>query len=142
MTAFRYRQFKVYHDAKKFRRLALKLVKKLLERRAFDLADQIRRASLSVVLNIAEGSCKKSDMELARFLETSTGSVNEVAAGFDVAHDESLISLDDLMLIESEAEKILNQLGGFIKMLRNNNPASVQPKILSPHADKESPVDC
>jgi four helix bundle protein len=120
MVPFRFKQFKVYQDAKAFRQHVLKLVVKLVERHAFDLADQIRRASLSVILNIAEGSAKKSDVEFARFLETSTGSVNEVVAGFDVAHDDGIISNNDLVSIQREAGKILMQLGGFIKSLRTN----------------------
>ncbi|MBU0766676.1 four helix bundle protein [Patescibacteria group bacterium] len=118
MSAFRFKQFKVYKDAKEFRRQVSRLVIKLTDKRAYDLSAQIRRASLSIVLNIAEGSAKKSDIDFARFLEISSGSVNEVVAGFDVAHDENLISSEDLNLIEDKAREIINQLGGFIKSLR------------------------
>ncbi len=120
MAAFRFRQFKVYKDAKSFRRHSVKLVEKIKKKHAYDIADQIRRASLSVVLNIVEGSSKRSDIDFARFLETSTGSVNEVVTGFDIACDEDLITKEDFVSIEKEAEEILNQLGGFIKSLRNN----------------------
>jgi len=119
MAPFRFRQFKVYHDAKKFRSYCLKLLEKLKAKHAYYLVDQIRRASLSIVLNIAEGSSKRSDIDFARFLETSTGSVNEVVAGFDMACDEGLITQDEYSIIEKEGEEILNQLGGFIKNLRN-----------------------
>ena len=119
MVAFRFRQFKVYHDAKQFRSHCLKLLGTLKAKHAYDLVDQIRRASLSIVLNIAEGSSKRSDIDFARFLETSTGSVNEVVAGFDMACDEDLITQDEYSLIEKEGEEILNQLGGFIKNLRS-----------------------
>ncbi|MBU0766804.1 four helix bundle protein [Patescibacteria group bacterium] len=144
MAAFRYRQFKVYHDAKRFRKQVINLTQKLLKHRAYDLADQIRRASLSVVLNIAEGSSKKSDIDFARFLEISTGSTNEVTASFDIAHDEGIISDDDLKLIEAEAEKILNQLGGFIKMLRSNKNDRASAKILqnTQNTPLTEPVDC
>ncbi|MDD4287864.1 MAG: four helix bundle protein [Candidatus Peribacteraceae bacterium] len=121
MAPFRFRQFKVYQDAKAFRKHVIRLANKCVEQRAFDLTDQIRRASLSVVLNIAEGSAKRSDIEFARFLETSTGSVNEIVAGFDIAHDEKIISDNDYASIEREAENILMQLGGFIKSLRKNH---------------------
>jgi len=108
MVAFRFRQFKVYHDAKKFRKLCLKLVDKLKLQHAYDLADQIKRASLSVVLNIAEGSSKRSDIDFARFLETSSGSVNEVVAAFDLANDEDLISHNEYLQIEKETNQILD----------------------------------
>ncbi|MBU1911557.1 four helix bundle protein [Patescibacteria group bacterium] len=68
MAAFRFKDFEVYKDAKAFRKDVMKLIKRLLDKRAYDLADQIKRASLSIVLNIAEGSTKKSDADFARFL--------------------------------------------------------------------------
>jgi len=120
MPTYRFKQFKVYQDAKQFRKNVLHLLKKLIQCHAYDLVDQIRRASLSIILNIAEGSSKKSDIEFARYLETSISSANEVVAGFDVAHNDELISADDLTCIENEAEEIINQLGGFIKRLRSN----------------------
>ncbi|MBU0458911.1 four helix bundle protein [Patescibacteria group bacterium] len=120
MAAFRFKNFKVYKDAKAFRKDVMKLVAKLEEKRAYDLAKQIKRASLSIVLNIAEGSAKKSDADFARFLENSIGSTSEVVAGFDISCDENLISKEEYDYIEKSAESITNQLGGFIKSLRKS----------------------
>jgi four helix bundle protein len=48
----------------------------------FALAQQIRRAALSVHLNIAEGCSRKSETERKRFFEVSRGSIIEIDAGF------------------------------------------------------------
>ena len=116
METFRFKSFEVYEDAKKFR----KLVKGLLKKFPFhsrSLVDQIERACLSIVLNIAEGSAKRSDKDFARFLEISVSSINEVIAGFDLACDDGLISKEEFLLIEVAAESIAKQLRGFIKKL-------------------------
>ena len=53
----------------------------------FGLIQQIRRAVLSVHLNIAEGCSRKSIQERKRFFEISRGSLVEVDAAFDVAKE-------------------------------------------------------
>ncbi|MFH1670313.1 MAG: four helix bundle protein [Patescibacteria group bacterium] len=117
IDTFRFRQFKVYKDAKAFRRLVVEMLNKFPTREHFALRKQIDRASLSVVLNIAEGSAKSSDKEFARFLEISIASANEVVAAFDIAQDDRIITQDDFDLIEKEAANVVKQLGGFKKTL-------------------------
>jgi four helix bundle protein len=58
MSTFRFLDFKVYRDAKCYYKEILTISEKV---GSFYFKDQIRRASLSVVLNVAEGSGKKSD---------------------------------------------------------------------------------
>jgi len=57
----------------------------------FNIADQIRRASLSIPLNIAEGS-SKSKIEFKRFLSISRGSCNECVPLIDIAYKQKLIT--------------------------------------------------
>jgi four helix bundle protein len=53
----------------------------------FALVQQIRRAALSVHLNLAEGFSRKSGTERKRFFEVSRGSLIEIDAGLDIAED-------------------------------------------------------
>ncbi len=87
--------------------------------KSFYFKDQIRRAALSIVLNIAEGSSKKSDKEFARFLEISIGSVNEVVACLDIMNKIGKINKKDYNDLIKKTEELVNQLGGFIKKLRD-----------------------
>ncbi len=64
MKTFRFFDFKAYKDAKTFHQEILILSKDI---KSYSFKDQIERAALSVVLNIAEGSARKSDKEFARF---------------------------------------------------------------------------
>ena len=51
----------------------------------FGMVSQIRRAALSVHLNIAEGASRKSETERKRYYEISRGSIIEIDAAFDIA---------------------------------------------------------
>lgn len=48
---------------------------------------KVRRAALSVHINIAEGSSRKSEVERKRYYEISRGSIIEIDAAFDIARD-------------------------------------------------------
>jgi len=115
METFRFLHFKVYIDAKLYFKRILVISERV---KNFSFRDQIRRAALSIILNIAEGSAKKSDIEFARFLEISIGSLNEVVACLDIMKELGKINnqeYDDLLL---KSENLAKQLGGFIKKLR------------------------
>lgn len=116
--AFRFRNFKVYQDAKLLHKEIVILVSKF-PREHWYLADQLRRSSLSIVLNIAEGSSKQSDKDFNRFITISLGSVDETVAGLEIALELKLISLDQFRYLEREYELISKQLGGFSKSLRS-----------------------
>ena len=54
-------------------------------RRKFGMISQVRRAAVSVHLNIAEGASRKSEAERKRYFEISRGSLIEIDAALDVA---------------------------------------------------------
>ena len=116
--AFRYRKFKVYQDAIKLHSLIVKLVANFpVEFR--HLSDQVKRAALSIVLNIAEGSARFSDKDFDRFIGNSLGSTDEVISCCEVALNEKLISSNEFETVESLGLEICNQLGGLSKKLKS-----------------------
>jgi len=62
----------------------------------FNMVQQIRRAALSVKLNLAEGSTRKSEIERKRFLEISRGSVVEIDAALETAADLNYFTREQL----------------------------------------------
>ena len=98
MNTFRFRKFKVYTDAKKLN-LEIYKVSKIFP---IELRSQIVRSSMSVVLNIAEGSAKTSDKDFNRYLENALGSVNETVASLEIASELQLLSLSDLESLTSQ----------------------------------------
>jgi len=114
---FRFLKWKVYQDAKKLFVLILNVVKKIPKEYRFELGSQLIRASLSILLNIAEGSGKNSDRELNRFIDISLGSLNETLAAIDVLKDTKLITESDFNKIFKLIDETSNQLGGFKKKI-------------------------
>jgi len=68
---------------------------------------QIERALNSIVLNIAEGSADKSDVEFARFLGISIRSVYETVVGFDLALLYGIVTADQNEIIELNAHGLV-----------------------------------
>jgi len=62
----------------------------------FNMTQQLRRAALSIQLNIAEGSSRKSAVERRRYYEISRGSVIEVDTILDIAEEFEYFKKDDL----------------------------------------------
>lgn len=75
----------VYFIAKEFTAEYYKFSKHLPADERFAMVSQIRRAALSINLNIAEGCSRKSSIERKRFFEIARGSMIEIDAAFDVA---------------------------------------------------------
>jgi four helix bundle protein len=115
MKTFRFLDFSVYIKSKI---LYSKILDCTASLQVFTLKDQARRACLSIILNIAEGSAKKSDKDFARFLQISLGSINELYACIDIMKENKLIDLKLSKLLEVECADIAKELGGFTKKLR------------------------
>ena len=81
-----------------------KLTKLLPDHEKFAMVQQIRRAALSVHLNIAEGCSRKSAAERKRFFEIARGSVIEIDTAIGIAHKLAYSTQEQL---QSLGEKII-----------------------------------
>ncbi|MES2203125.1 MAG: four helix bundle protein [Patescibacteria group bacterium] len=118
MEQFRFRKWQVYQDSQKLFSDITAALKPLPYEFRSSVGDQITRSSLSVVLNIAEGSGKSSIKELNRFLDVSLGSLYETLACIDTLHQNKLITQEKYAKFEQQIQNICSQLGGFKKKLR------------------------
>ena len=78
------------------------------------MIQQIRRAAVSVHLNIAEGASRKSAAERRRFFEISRGSVIEIDTAIDIACSLQYINTNDLKYLGELIIKTFKQLTGMI----------------------------
>lgn len=85
--------------------------------RDFGLRDQIRRAAVSVMSNIAEGFERHGDTEFKRFLAIAKGSAGEAKAQLYVALDAGLINQAQFDSLYAQAAQAGNLIGGFMRYL-------------------------
>jgi len=86
----------------------------------FALRDQLRRASVSILSNVAEGFERGGDKEFLQFLSTAKGSCGEVRAQLYVAVDQQYITAEQFTAISNKAVEISQMLSGLIKYLRQS----------------------
>ncbi len=85
----------------------------------YALTQQIRRAALSVHLNIAEGSSRKSEAERKRFYEIARGSLIEVDAALDIAADLNYCTSENLQLLGETMIKCFRYISALINSTTN-----------------------
>lgn len=88
----------------------------------FGLRDQIRRASVSVMSNTAEGFERCSDKEFCRFLSIAKGSAGEVRSHLFVALDLGYLTPDEFEDLCARSEVVAKALSGFITYLAPKDP--------------------
>ena len=89
--------------------------------RDFALRDQVRRAAISILANVAEGFERRGDREFARFLVIAKASAGEVRALLYVAHDVGLLSTTEYELLHTKSVETSQMIAGFIRYLRSRN---------------------
>ena len=87
----------------------------------FGLTNQIRRAAVSIALNIAEGSGSGTDPEFGRFLKMSLRSAYEVMAGLQIASNLKLAKKDIIEARLQEADELSAMISGLIKKLKSDS---------------------
>ena len=86
----------------------------------FSLKDQIRRASVSVMSNIAEGYDRGGTGEFVQFLAIAKGSTAEVRCQLYVALDQNYIDRKTFTELSGLAMETGNMIGGLMKYLRHS----------------------
>ncbi|MBO6183878.1 MAG: four helix bundle protein [Chryseobacterium sp.] len=84
----------------------------------FGLKSQLRRCSVSVASNIAEGSSRSSNKDFNRFLEISLGSLYELQTQIIISSNRSYFDLSKLENIENKIIELQRMISGFQKTLK------------------------
>ena len=117
-----YKDLKVYERSYKAALAVYKVTETFPETEKYGITNQIRRASLSIPLNIAEGFAKKeSQQEFKRFLLMAIGSSNEVSVLINFAKDLKMLTVEQYEAARAEYEEIGKMLRGLIKTVTKSN---------------------
>lgn len=104
----------VFEESKRLVLECYRTTKLFPQEEKFAMVQQIRRAALSVHLNIAEGCSRKSEHERKRFFEISRGSIIEIDTAFDIAQALDYLAAQELTLLGRHMISTFKQLTGLI----------------------------
>lgn len=83
----------------------------------FGVSSQLKRAGISVTLNIAEGADRKSDKEFIHFLSIASDSLSEIDAVIELIFELNLIAVKTKSEFEKQIDKVSALLGGLQKFI-------------------------
>lgn len=111
----------VYQSSQDLALECYKITKKFPSDEKFAIVSQIRRAAVSVHLNIAEGCSRKSQKERNRYFEIARGSVIEVDSAIGIAYKFKYTTIEELRLLGESILKTFKLLSGMIKSEGTHN---------------------
>ncbi|MEK7613327.1 MAG: four helix bundle protein [Patescibacteria group bacterium] len=97
------------------------LTKKFPVSEQFGLTSQIRRASVSIPSNVAEGWMRNSPKYLIHFLRISLGSLGELETQIEISHQEGYINAIEYKEVVESIEEVRKMLFGFLSSINTDN---------------------
>jgi len=128
---YNFEKLEVWKQARLFVVDIYTLTRKYPAEEKFGLCSQMQRASVSIILNITEGTSRFSDKEKIRFTEIAYTSLMEVLTQLYVSIDLEYISQSQLDALKVKIDLIAIQLNGLVKSYKNraNNKEKVFSKL-------------
>ncbi len=122
MTITRFEDLSCWQKSRELLNYVFDLCEKEKLSKDFGTKDQIRRASVSVMNNIAEGFGRYSNKQFTNFLDYSNASCLEVRSMSYVLLDRKYINEDEFNKLYELCVETTKQIIGFIKYLDKNDP--------------------
>jgi four helix bundle protein len=117
---FKLDDFELYKIAREFRKRAYRLLRQLPPEEKYALANQMRRAALSVTNNIAEGHGRWHYQENIQLCRVSRGSVDELIDDFNACTDEGYGDPALIAELKAEAYDLIRRINSYIAYLIRN----------------------
>ncbi len=125
-AARRFEELAFWQQARELTRLIYGLTAKNGFVKDYGLKDQIQRAAVSVMSNIAEGFSRGSNVEFLRFLFIAKGSLSEVQSQLYVALDLAYISQDEFRQVYAKADQVAKTMNAFIQAVKRTGKAGLK----------------
>lgn len=119
---YRFEKLRVFHSTLDLIREVYKVVQKLPKEERFALIDQLKRAVVSIALNIVEGTGSLGDIEFKSFLRNALKSLYETVAGLKIAEKMFKVNVNEAI---QKSEIVGRELNVLIKSLTNDKKPSI-----------------
>jgi four helix bundle protein len=113
---FSFEKLNVWIDSKELVKIIYTVTRKFPSEERFGLTSQLRRASISVASNLAEGTSRKTNKDKAHFSTISYSSLMEVLNQIIIAKELDFLETNEYLIIRTQIEKVANKLNA----LRNS----------------------
>ena len=114
--AERFEKLEIWQQARTLNRTVYSLLQKCDD---YSFRDQMRRASLSAMNNIAEGFERRTKKDFAHFLDLSKGSSGEVRSMLYLAEDRCYIDKSSAERLRTDYKNLSQSIGAFASKLRS-----------------------
>lgn len=110
----------VYKNARDLTNKIYEVTRQASFSKDYGLTDQIRRASVSIMSNIAEGFERGTNTEFIQFLFIAKGSCGEVRAQLTIAFDQKYIDTNTYEILVGQCRRISGMISNLITYLKNS----------------------
>jgi four helix bundle protein len=122
MATFKsFEEIEAWQQARELTRLVYAASGRGAFERDFGLRDQVRRASVSTMSNIAEGHGRGGNKEFIQFLSVARGSASEVNAQLYVALDQGYLTREEFGHLQEQAVRTGSVISGLIRYLKSQS---------------------
>lgn len=124
--AKRFEDLVFWRQARELTRLVYTLTQKDGFAKDYGLKDQVQRAAVSVMSNIAEGFSRGGNVEFLQFLFIAKGSLSEVQSQLYVALDLAYISRDEFQQAYSKVDRVAKTMNTFIQAVKRTGKSGLK----------------
>src|SRR6266480_3117968 len=136
-----FEDLETYRVARLFRKAMYSVVRKLPAIEKFALANQIRRAAVSLTNNITEGHGRYHFLDEIRFMLQARGSLQELLDDLNVCEDENYLSKTETMTLKDDGWKVLKLMNGYLRYLRDKNSTDRLKEGQTPYMAEEDDLE-
>lgn len=112
---YSFEKLSVWEDIRTLNKMVYSLTASFPDQEKFGLVSQLRRASISIGSNLAEGSTHSGSKDQAHFYQIAYSSIIELLSQFIVSNELNLISTDNYNQVRNQIEKISYKLNSLRK---------------------------
>lgn len=120
MFTYSFERLEVWQDSKELLKEIYSLCSNYPKDEKYALVSQMKRAALSVVSNIAEGSSRKSNKDQAHFYQIAYSSTIELLAQLIVSNEMNIIDEDEYKKCRDKVEKVTNKINALRRSRLND----------------------